>query len=164
MAYEEPIAQGATAGLCFVEPREAIDMILATLDEETKEILLDASVSAWAAIVPDDELETHYEKAVSGLDAMDLDSLANWHGARTERSVVPSAEFLLKLFPTLGEDRREALELASGMRLKAAVYEETLTAQECLETTFALLSDEGMMQVAHVALGIYISFHAGSDN
>lgn len=164
MAQEDPITQGAGTGLCFIQPRHAIDMIAATLDEERKEILLDASVSAWADLVPEDELEVHYSNAIEGLDDDDIDSLANWHYGLTERKVIPSVEFLLKLFPTLGADRREALELASGMRVKAAVYDEDLTIDEALETTLGQLGEAGMMETARVALDLYVIAHAGSDN
>lgn len=164
MPFEEPIAQGAGAGLCFVEPRAAIDIIVATLDDEAKEILLDAAISAWADMVPEAEMENHYASSLKGLDAQDIDSLAAWYGMRTERQVIPSAEFLLKLFPSLGEDRRVALELASGMRFKAAVYDEALTLEESLDTALGQLSEQGMMQVARVALERYVVAHAGSDN
>lgn len=165
MAQEDHnITQGAGTGLCFIEPRDAIDMMAPTLDEDAKEILVDAAVSAWAGLVPEDELEKHYESALSKLDADDIDSLANWHGMRAERQVVPSAEFLLKLFPTLGSDRREALELASGMRVKAAVYEEELSIDEALEVTLAQLDEDGLMETARVALDLYVIAHAGSEN
>lgn len=164
MTFGEPTAQGTAGGLCFIEPGDAIGMIVPTLDGERKEILLDACVSAWADLVPEDELALHYAKAVEALDAHDIDSLANWLHSLTERKVIPGAGFLQRLLPSLSDARRAALKLATGLRMKAPVYEETIDIDDALGIVLPLLGEQGMMQVARVALDLYVLQHGGSNN
>ena len=42
--------------------------------------------------------------------------LAAWHASLEVGQPVPNKEFLVNVFPSLGENRREALKIAAGFR------------------------------------------------
>jgi hypothetical protein len=128
-------------GLCFVDPADAIRAISDSIGREARRQLLGEAVRAWVDEIPDDELETHYAKALSELDEHDLSMLA----------------------ASLGENRREALKLAAGFRGEEAV-DAGVTEEDALELVLGLLSPPRQMELALEAVELYIWDRAGSDN
>ena len=130
--------------LCFVDPADAIRAIADSVGREARRQLLGEAVRAWVDEIPDDELETHYAKALSELDEHDLSMLAAWHGS-------------------LGEHRREALKLAAGFRGEEAV-DRGVTEERALETVLEWLSAPRLMELVLEAVELYVWDRAGSDN
>src|SRR5437660_4793067 len=102
--------------LCFIEPQNAIRVIAEAVGRETRRQILGEVVRAWVDEIPEPELDSHYAKAVGDLDEDDLSLLAQWHASLDVGHPIANKEFLLGLFPSLGENRREALKIAAGFR------------------------------------------------
>src|ERR1044072_8621971 len=102
--------------LCFVDPADAIRAIADSVGREARRQLLGEAVRSWVDELPDDELEVHYAKALSELDEHDLSMLAAWHGSLERGQPVPNRDFLMGAFGSLGENRREGVELAARLR------------------------------------------------
>ena len=96
--------------LCFIEPKDAIRVIAESIGREARRQLLGEIVRAWVDEIPESELDSHYAKAVADLDEHDLSLLAAWHVSLEVGHPLPSKEFLVNVFPSLGENRREALK------------------------------------------------------
>jgi hypothetical protein len=141
--------------LCFVDPADAIRAIADSVGREARRQLLGEAVRAWVDEIPDDELETHYAKALSELDEHDLSMLAAWHGSLDVGHPLPNRDFLMGAFPSLGEHRREALKLAAGFRGEEAV-DAGVTEDHALEMVLDCLSPPRLMELTVEA--------AGSDN
>ena len=94
--------------LCFIEPQNAIRVIADSVGREARRQILGEVVRAWVDEIPEAELESHYAKAVADLDEHDLSLLAAWHVSLEVGHPLPSKEFLVNVFPSLGENRREA--------------------------------------------------------
>src|SRR3979490_1442209 len=107
--------------LCFIEPHEAIRVVAESVGREARRQLLGEVVRAWVDEIPDDELDQHYAKAVDDLDDDDLSMLAAWHASLEIGHPIANKEFLVNVFPSLGENRREALKIAAGVRGGGAV-------------------------------------------
>ena len=71
---------------------------------------------AWVDEIPEEELASHYAKAVADLDENDLSMLAAWHASMEVGTPVANKDFLVAAFGSLGENRREALKIAAGLR------------------------------------------------
>jgi hypothetical protein len=149
--------------LCFVDPADAVRAIADSIGREARRQLLGEAVRAWVDEIPDDELETHYAKALSELDEHDLSMLAAWHGSLDVGQPLPNRDFLMGAFPSLGEHRREALKLAAGFRGEEAV-DEGVSEERALETVLEWLSPERLMELAVEAVELYVWDRAGSDN
>ena len=149
--------------LCFIEPKEAIRVVAESVGREARRQLLGEVVRAWVDEIPDDELDVHYAKAVDDLDNDDLSVLAAWHATLEVGQPVPSKEFLLKTFPTLGVHRREALRIAAGFRGDEA-FENGVSEEQALETVLPWLSENRMMELAAEAVELYCWDRLGSDN
>ena len=102
--------------LCFIEPQDAIRVIAESVGREARRQLLGELVRAWVDEIPDEQLASHYAKAVADLDEHDLSMLAAWHASLELGHPIANKEFLLNSFPALGENRREALRIAAGFR------------------------------------------------
>ena len=102
--------------LCFIEPQNAIRVIAESVGREARRQILGEVVRAWVDEIPESELESHYAKAVADLDEDDLSLLAAWHASLEVGHPVPNKEFLVNVFPSLGENRREALKIAASFR------------------------------------------------
>ena len=83
---------------------------------EARRQLLGEVVRAWVDEIPEDELQVHYAKAVEELDDDDLSMLAAWHASLEVGQPIANRDFLTSVYPTLGENRREALKIAAGFR------------------------------------------------
>ena len=102
--------------LCFVDPADAIRAIADSVGREARRQLLGEAVRAWVDEIPEPELAAHYAKAVADLDEHDLSMLAAWHASLEVGHPIANREFLVNVFPSLGDNRREALKIAAGFR------------------------------------------------
>ena len=100
--------------LCFIEPQDAIRVIAESVGREARRQLLGELVRAWVDEIPEEELASHYAKAVDDLDEHDLSMLAAWHASMEVGTPIANREFLVGAFGALGENRREALRIAAG--------------------------------------------------
>ena len=90
--------------LCFIEPQDAIRVIAESVGREARRQLLGELVRAWVDEIPENELASHYAKAVQDLDEHDLSMLAAGCVAGG-RSPDRQREFLVKSSEP-GENRR----------------------------------------------------------
>ena len=149
--------------LCFIEPQEAIRVMAESVGREARRQLLGEVVRAWVDEIPDDELESHYAKAVHELDDDDLSMLAAWHASLDVGHPVANKDFLLRAFPALGTHRREALKIAAGFRGDEA-FEAGCGEEHALNTVLPWLSHARMVELATEALELYCWDRLGSDN
>ena len=80
---------------------------------------------------------SHYAKAVADLDEHDLSMLAAWHASLEVGQPIANKEFLVNVFPSLGDNRREALKIAAGFRGEEA-FEAGVAEEQALEHGAAL--------------------------
>jgi hypothetical protein len=137
--------------LCFIEPHDAIRVIADSIGREARRQLLGELVRAWVDEIPDTELATHYAKAVADLDEHDLSMLAAWHASLEVGQPIANRDFLMNVFPTLGDRGEEAFE--------AGVAED-----QALDTVLPRLSRERSMELASECLELYLWDRLGSDN
>ncbi|HEY3190297.1 MAG TPA: hypothetical protein VGJ70_22595 [Solirubrobacteraceae bacterium] len=149
--------------LCFIEPKDAIRVIAESVGREARRQLLGELVRAWVDEIPESELESHYVKAVADLDEHDLSMLAAWHASLEIGQPIANREFLLKAFPKLGENRREALKIAAGFRGDEA-FDNGVAEEQALETVLPFLSNARATQLARECLELYLWDRLGSDN
>ena len=149
--------------LCFIEPHDAIRAIAGSVGREARRQLLGEVVRAWVDEIPERELSMHYAKAVAELDENDLNLLAAWHASLEVGQPIPNTEFLVGVFPSLGENRREALKIAAGFRGEDA-FEAGVAEEQALETVLPALSRERARELADECLELYIWDRLGTDN
>jgi hypothetical protein len=149
--------------LCFIEPQHAIRVIADSVGREARRQILAEVVKAWVDEIPESELAAHYAKAVAHLDEHDLSMLAAWHASLEMGQALPSREFLLGVFPLLGENRREALKIAAGFRGEEA-FEAGIGEERALETVLPWLSEQRCRELARECLELYCWDRLGSDN
>lgn len=149
--------------LCFIEPQDAIRVIAESIGREARRQLLGEVVRAWVDEIPEQDLDVHYAKAVADLDEHDLSMLAAWHASLEVGQPIANREFLTSVFPTLGENRREALKIAAGFRGEEA-FDAGVAEEQALETVLPRLSRERSMELADECLELYLWDRLGSDN
>src|ERR1700757_2057155 len=149
--------------LCFIEPQNAIRVIAESVGREARRQILCEVVRAWVDEIPESELESHYAKAVADLDEDDLSLLAAWHASLEVGHPVPSKEFLVNVFPSLGENRREALRIAAGFRGEEA-FDAGVAEEQALETVLPRLSRERASELANECIELYIWDRQGTEN
>ena len=149
--------------LCFVDPADAIRAIADSIGREARRQLLGEAVRAWVDEIPDDELETHYAKALSELDEHDLSMLAAWHGSLEVGQPIPNRDFLMGAFGSLGDNRREALKIAAGFRGEEA-FDAGVAEEQALDTVLPFLSRERSIELASECLDLYLWDRLGSEN
>ncbi len=151
--------------LCFIEPQNAIRVIADSVGREARRQILGEVVRAWVDEIPERDLQSHYAKAVADLDEHDLSLLAAWHASLDEKGghPIPSAEFLVNVFPTLGENRREALKIAAGFRGEDA-FEAGVGEEEALNTVLPWLSPERCAELLTECLELYCWDRIGCYN
>jgi hypothetical protein len=149
--------------LCFIEPQEAIRVVAESVGREARRQLLGEVIRAWVEEIPDDELESHYAKAVAELDEDDLSMLAAWHASLEVGHPIANKEFLLKAFGGLGELQREALKIAAGFRGDDA-FDAGASEEQALETVLPWLSDQRAVELAQEAVELYCWDRLGCDN
>ncbi|HLM50995.1 MAG TPA: hypothetical protein VK279_10650 [Solirubrobacteraceae bacterium] len=149
--------------LCFIEPRDAIRVIAESVGREARRQLLGELVRAWVDEIPEQELENHYVKAVDDLDEHDLSMLAAWHASMEVGTPIANRDFLVGVFSSLGENRREALKIAAGFRGEEA-FESGVAEEQAMETVLPWLSRERCRQLASECLELYCWDRMGTSN
>jgi hypothetical protein len=139
--------------LCFIEPQDAIRVIAESVGREARRQLLGELVRAWVDEIPEGELDSHYAKAVADLDEHDLSMLAAWHASLEVGQPIANREFLVNVFPTLGENRREALKIAAGFRGEEA-FDAGVAEEQALDTVLPHLSRERSVELPGVAVSV----------
>jgi hypothetical protein len=149
--------------LCFIEPQDAIRVVAESIGREARRQLVGEVVRAWVDEIPERELERHYVQAVADLDDHDLSMLAAWHASLEVGNPIPNREFLVNVFSSLGENRREALKIAAGFRGEEA-FDAGVAEEQALETVLPSLSRERAMELAAECLDLYMWDRLGCDN
>ena len=149
--------------LCFIEPIDAIRVIADSVGQEARRRLAREVVRAWVDEIPEHELPAHYAKAVAALDEHDLSALAGWHAARNVGAPIPNVDFLVGVFPSLGERRREALALAAGFRGEQA-FDAGVAEERALAVVLPHLSEARAAELAHRCIELYTQDRLGSPN
>ena len=149
--------------LCFIEPQEAIRVVAESVGREARRQLLGEVVRAWVDEIPDDELQVHYAKAVDELDDDDLSILAAWHASLEVGHPVANKDFLVSAFSSLGENRREALRIAAGLRGEDA-FNAGVAEEQALESVLPWLSRDRATELLAECLELYCWDRLGSDN
>jgi hypothetical protein len=149
--------------LCFIEPKDAIRVIAESVGREARRQVLGELVRAWVDEIPEAELDSHYAKAVADLDEHDLSLLAAWHASLEVGHPLPNKEFLVNVFPTLGDNRREALKIAAGFRGEEA-FEAGVAEDQALETVLPWLSRARATELAAECVQLYCWDRLGSEN
>ena len=148
--------------LCFIEPQDAIRVIAESVGREARRQLLGEVVRAWVDEIPEGELASHYAKAVADLDEHDLSMLAAWHASLEVGHPIPNRDFLVNVFPSLGDNRREALKIAAGLRGEEA-FNCGVAEDQALDTVLPWLSRERCEALASECLELYVWDRLGSD-
>ena len=150
--------------LCFIEPQDAIRVMVESVGREARRQLLAELVRAWVDEIPDEELPSHYAKAVADLDEHDLSMLAAWHASMEVGRPIANREFLVGAYPALeSEARREALKIAAGFRGEEA-FASGVGEEQALETVLPWLSGERCAELLVEAVELYMWDRLGSDN
>jgi hypothetical protein len=149
--------------LCFIEPHDAIRVIADSIGREARRQLLGELVRAWVDEIPEEELVSHYAKAVADLDDHDLSMLAAWHASLEVGHPIANRDFLVNVFPSLGENRREALKIAAGFRGEEA-FDAGVAEEQALDTVLPYLSRERSMELANECVDLYLWDRLGSEN
>ena len=111
--------------LCFIEPKDAIRVIAESVGREARRQLLGELVRAWVDEIPEQELESHYAKAIGDLDEHDLSMLAAWHASLEVGQAVANKDFLRQRLrvarrqPARGPEDRRRLPRRGGLRLRS---------------------------------------------
>jgi hypothetical protein len=150
--------------LCFIEPHDAIRVIAESVGREARRQLLGELVRAWVDEIPEEELLSHYAKAVADLDEHDLSMLAAWHASMDVGQPIPSREFLVGAYSALeSEARREALKIAAGFRGEEA-FNAGVGEEQAIETVLPWLSEDRCRELADECIDLYCWDRLGSEN
>src|SRR5262249_51946937 len=149
--------------LCFIEPHDAIRVIADSVGREARRQLLGELVRAWVDEIPEEELISHYAKAVADLDDHDLSMLAAWHASLEVGHPIANRDFLVNVFPTRGENGREGLKIAAGFRGEEA-FDAGVAEEQALDTVLPYLSRERSMELANECVELYLWDRLGSEN
>lgn len=149
--------------LCFIEPQNTIRVIAESVGREARRQLVGEVVRAWVDDIPEQELSRHYAKAVANLGEDDLHLLAAWHASLDLGHAVPNTEFLVGVFPSLGDNRREALKIAAGFNGEEAM-EAGIPEERALEIVLPRLSRPRLMELANECIELYVWDRLGTDN
>jgi hypothetical protein len=149
--------------LCFIEPQDAIRVIAESVGREARRQILGEVVRAWVDEIPEYELESHYAKALADLDEHDLSLLAAWHASLEVGHPIPNREFLVNVFASLGDHRREALKIAAGFRGEEA-FEAGVGEDQAFDTVLPWLSEARCIELAKECLELYCWDRLGAEN
>jgi hypothetical protein len=90
--------------------------------------------------------------------------LATWHASlEAIGQPIANTEFLVSVFPSLGEYRREALKIAAGFRGEEA-FDAGVAEEQALETVLPRLSRQRAEQLAAECVELYIWDRQGTEN
>src|ERR1700733_8716825 len=150
--------------LCFIEPHDAIRVIAESVGREARRQLVSEVYHAWVDEIPDRELVTHYAEAVAELDADALSMLAAWHASlETVGQPIANTDFLLSIYPSLGEYRREALKVAAGLCGEDAFHAGG-PEEQALAKVLPHLSRERATELANECIELYLWDRLGTTN
>ena len=149
--------------LCFIEPQDAIRVIAESVGREARRQLVGEVVRAWVDEIPDRELELHYAKAVADLDEHDLSMLAAWHASLEVGQPIANRDFLVRVFNSLGDNKREALKIAAGFRGEEA-FDAGVAEEQALDTVLPSLSRERSIELAGECVELYLWDRLGCEN
>jgi hypothetical protein len=149
--------------LCFIEPQDAIRVMAESVGREARRQLLCELVRAWVDEIPEEELASHYAKAVADLDENDLSMLAAWHASMEVGMPIANKEFLVNAFGALGENRREALKIAAGLRGEDA-FSAGVAEEQALDMVLPWLSHARALELAAECLELYCWDRLGCEN
>jgi hypothetical protein len=150
--------------LCFIEPHDAIRAIAESVGREARRQLVGEVYHAWVDEIPERELVTHYTRAVSELDDEDLSMLAAWHASlETVGQPIANTDFLVSIYPSLGEHRREALKVAAGLGSEEA-FDAGRAEEHALEEILPRLSRMRAGELANECVELYMWDRLGSPN
>jgi hypothetical protein len=152
-----------TSPLCFIEPEDTIRVIADSVGRATRRVLVGEVVAAWVDDIPEQELTVHYAKAVAGLAEDELHMLAVWHSNLEVGQPIANMDFLIAIFPSLGESRREALKLAAGFRGEEA-FDAGVAEERALAAVLPHLSREPATRLAERCLELYVRDRLGNEN
>ena len=154
---------GEQLPLCFIDPHDAVRVIADSLGREARRQLVDELLHAWVDELPEEELADHYVRALAELDQEDLHLLAAWHASLEVGQPLPSAEFLAGVFPSLGENRREALKLAVRFQGEEPSREH-ITETHAFEVLLPRLSRARAAALLEECLALYTWDRLGTEN
>ncbi|HEY1777752.1 MAG TPA: hypothetical protein VGG41_16470 [Solirubrobacteraceae bacterium] len=149
--------------LCFIEPEETIRVIADSVGRSTRRALVGEVVAAWVDDIPEQELSVHYAKAVAGLAEEELHMLAVWHSNLEVGQPIANTDFLIGIFESLGESRREALKLAAGFRGEEA-FDAGVAEERALAAVLPHLSREVATALEERCLELYVQDRLGNAN
>ena len=149
--------------LCFIEPKDSIRVIADSVGRATRRALVAEVVAAWVDDIPEQELSVHYAKAIAGLAEEELHMLAVWHSDLEVGQPIANTDFLIAVFPSLGESRREALKLAAGFRGEEA-FDAGVAEERTLAAVLPHLSSERAARLAERCMALYLRDRLGTAN
>lgn len=150
--------------LCFIEPHDAIRVIAESVGREARRQLVGEVFHAWVDEIPERDLVTHYAEAVAELDADDLSMLAAWHASlETVGQPIANTAFLLSIYPSLGEHRREALKVAADLSSEEA-FDSGRAEEHALAEILPRLSRSRAAELADECVELYAWDRLGSQN
>jgi hypothetical protein len=158
LSFQEP-----SMPLCFIEPKDSIRVIADSVGRRSRRALVGEVVAAWVDDIPEHELCVHYEKALAGLAEEELHMLAVWHSNLEVGHPIANTDFLIGVFPSLGESRREALKLAAGFRGEEA-FDAGVAEERTLAAVLPHLSPQRAAMLAERCVEIYIEDRLGNAN
>ena len=89
--------------------------------------------------------------------------LAAWHASLEVGQPIANREFLVNVFQSLGDNRREALKIAAGFRGEEA-FDAGVAEEQALETVLPHLSRARCSELAKECVELYLWDRLGSDN
>ncbi|WP_320672747.1 hypothetical protein [Patulibacter defluvii] len=149
--------------LVFISPHDTIRVISESIGREARRQLVGEVVRAWVDEIPEAELVGQYARTLADLDEHDLSMLAAWHASMEVGQPLANRDFLVRVFPSLGENRREALKIAAGFRGEDA-FEAGVGEEQALRVVLPYLSDDRAAEIAGEALELYCWDRLGSEN
>ena len=148
--------------LRILDPARAIRAIADAVGRAARRELVELVVTAWVDAIPERELGEHYAKALAGLPPEDLRDVAGW-GASGVAVAIPSREFLVRAFASLGGARRETLRIAACLRAEAA-FDAGVSEQQVLNTVLPFLSRAQLTELARESTELYVADRLGTEN
>ncbi len=89
--------------------------------------------------------------------------LAAWHASLEVGQRIANRDFLVTVFPSLGDNRREALKIAASFRGEEA-FDAGVAEEQAMNTVLPLLSRDRAEELAGECLDLYLWDRLGSDN
>jgi len=150
--------------LCFIDPHDAIRVMAESMGREARRQLVGEVTHAWVDELPETELVTHYARTLRELDADDLSMLAAWHASlETVGQPIANTDFLVSIYPLLGEHRREALKVAAGLSGEDA-FDAGVTEEQTLARILPYLSRARATELASECIELYLWDRLGTTN